>query len=276
MRLTEATLVDSFNQCLIETPTSLGYCLGVGALSKLQSIDNDPEYDFVDGVTFARDEQQVRENYNFLDRNPADFRTIVDSIGYVFSRRSMHWDMSVLYPGLAMRVAPSGSPGGVLEFVLDTHREALSEHSLKESGTGRLIARQFLLPFLLGFKFNIATLIPIIFGTIAFIAKKIILISKVGLIISSVITLGSLLFKKEHYSHHGGYHPSFSGHYGHAPYNRYPDDDDYYQTHILRNLNDNQVGNIFNNIQEVHSRESLPKNGKRNFAWNEDEKKKKQ
>ncbi|KAF5286529.1 hypothetical protein FQR65_LT12533 [Abscondita terminalis] len=134
----------------------------------------------------------------------------------------MHWDMSVLYPGLAMRVAPSGSPGGVLEFVLDPHREALSQQSLKEASTGRLIARQFLLPFLLGFKFNVATLIPIIFGLLAIIAKKFILVSKIGLIVSSAIGLGALLFNKQHYSHYAvhQHHPSYTGHYGQASYNR--------------------------------------------------------
>lgn len=68
------------------------------------------------------------------------FRTIVDSFGQVFSQRSMHWNMGFIYPGLAMRVAPSGSPGGVLEFVLDPHREAISHHTLKEATTGERIA----------------------------------------------------------------------------------------------------------------------------------------
>lgn len=67
---------DPFRQCLISTPgTSFSYCLGVGAISKLRSLDADPEFDIVDGVTFARDEQQQpREGYNFVDRDPGDFR----------------------------------------------------------------------------------------------------------------------------------------------------------------------------------------------------------
>lgn len=67
---------DPFKQCLISTPgTSLGYCLGVGAISTLRSLDADPEFDIVDGVTFAKDEQQQpREGYNFVDRDPGDYR----------------------------------------------------------------------------------------------------------------------------------------------------------------------------------------------------------
>lgn len=57
--------------------------------------------------------------------------------GQVLSRRSMSWDMGLIYPGLALRVAPSTSPGGQLEFVLDPHREAANQHSLKEASTGK-------------------------------------------------------------------------------------------------------------------------------------------
>ncbi|KAF5290245.1 hypothetical protein FQA39_LY14799 [Lamprigera yunnana] len=266
-----ATLLDSFNKCLISTPSSLGYCLGIGTLSQLQSIDSNPEFDIADGVTFARDEQ-VRENHNFLDRDPVDFRTIVDSIGNVFSRRSMHWDMSNLYPGLAMRIAPSHSPGGVLEFMLDTHREALSHHPLQETSTGRLMARQFLLPFLLGFKFNVATLIPIIFGALALIAKKFILLSKIGLIISSAIGLSTLLFKAQQHTNYGGHQSNFGGHYGHGSYNRFPEveEDSYMDTLVRKEKNP-----IVFNIEEVLSREQPTINGKRNFAWNDLDKKKK-
>lgn len=62
----------SFEQCLI-TKTSLGYCVGVTALNKLQSIDNDPVFDIVDGVSFIRDEQRPRTASNFLERDPHDF-----------------------------------------------------------------------------------------------------------------------------------------------------------------------------------------------------------
>lgn len=60
--------------------------------------------------------------------------------------------------------------------------------------TGQLVARQFLVPFLLGFKFNLATAIPIIFGLLAIIAKKAVVLSKLALVISSALGLGSLLF----------------------------------------------------------------------------------
>lgn len=82
IQVTKSTLVsqtsgmETFKQCLISTPISFGHCLGVGALSKLQSIDNNPEFNVVDGVSFTKDEQQVRESYNFMDRDPGDFRQV--------------------------------------------------------------------------------------------------------------------------------------------------------------------------------------------------------
>lgn len=64
----------SFEQCLLSQPSSFATCFGVGALSQLQSIDNDPAYDIVDGVTFYRDEQQPRDTSIFLERDPGNFR----------------------------------------------------------------------------------------------------------------------------------------------------------------------------------------------------------
>ena len=71
----QSTIEDTFRQCLITRPqVTMGYCMGVGAISKLQSLDSDPEFDIVDGVTLTRDSQQLREAYNFVDRDPSDFK----------------------------------------------------------------------------------------------------------------------------------------------------------------------------------------------------------
>lgn len=36
-----------------------------------------------------------------------------------------------------MHLSPSISPGGVLGFAVDPHRELLNQHSLKEASTGK-------------------------------------------------------------------------------------------------------------------------------------------
>lgn len=66
---------ESFKDCLIAKPTeSLGYCLGVGALTELQILENDPEFSVVDGVTLFKDEQQYRDAYNFVESDPGNWR----------------------------------------------------------------------------------------------------------------------------------------------------------------------------------------------------------
>lgn len=86
--------------------------------------------------------------------------------------------------------------------------------------SGRLLARQFILPILLGFKFKVASLVPILFGVLALLAKKALIISKLALVLVSAFGLGSLVFgygNGHGQSNYGyqTYHPGFSpGHHG--------------------------------------------------------------
>ena len=54
------------------------------------------------------------------------------------------------------------------------------------------MSRKFVLPFLLGLKFNIATLLPLILGAIIIISKKAAFLSKLALFISGFFGLGGL------------------------------------------------------------------------------------
>ncbi|XP_050510366.1 uncharacterized protein LOC114324600 isoform X1 [Diabrotica virgifera virgifera] len=296
----ESTIGGSFRQCLIsQTPANLGHCLGVEAITRLQSLDNSPEFDLVDGLTLSRDaRQEYRDGHNFAEGDPSSFRSIMDSFSYVFSKRNMRWNMGFIYPGLIMHVAPSLHPGGTLEFAVDPHREAINVQTLKEAGTGRLLARQFLLPFLLGFKFNIISILPVIFGIVALIAKKALIISKFALILSSAFALGTLVFgygqssypnqqyTSGHYTsgqygnhgHHGHYgHFGHGGHgHGHGiqTFNKFPDED--YSDSYFRETNEanaDQLTVFPNVVKSDNEKFSRTEEGRgRNFAW-EDEKK---
>ncbi|KAK9879995.1 hypothetical protein WA026_008508 [Henosepilachna vigintioctopunctata] len=305
------SMQSSFRQCLVTSSIGsgdVGQCLGTELINKLQNWDSEPEFDFVDGVTLSRDPKEYREAFNFVDSDTPSFRTIVDSFDHVISRRQMRWDMGYIYPGLSMHIAPSPGTAGVLQFGLDPHLESVNRHSLKEASTGRLIARQFLVPLLLGFKFNVATIIPIIFGILALIAKKAVLLSKISLIISSAFGLGTLLlgnnkYPQEHYGSPavfpGGVPSHFGGNYNHHYFQRYPQNDYVDNAYRKEHANEestfrasapipipidreNDAADVENNskdqlrlsenLQEVFSSETRKSNG-RNFAWTEKESK---
>ncbi|XP_065173439.1 uncharacterized protein Osi10a [Atheta coriaria] len=276
---------NAFKECLVsQSSGSLGYCIGYGALAKLRSFDTSPEFDLVDGLTFTRDEKMYRDGYSVVsESDPGIF--VLDSWGQVFQTRTMKWDMAFVHPGLSMRVAP-GATGGVLEFVMDPHN-TFQQHSLKEASAGRILARQFLVPLLLGFKFNMATLIPVIFGLIALIAKKALVLSKIALVISSAFSLSSLLFTQHSTVNPYGYQPTYNPSFGGQSHHAYRLPDDEYQEHAYRssgNINaaqpaassydDDQLRLYDAELQQAFSREEKKKDG-RNFAWSESDKKKK-
>lgn len=56
--------------------------------------------------------------------------------------------------------------------------------------TGRALTKSFLLPFLLGFKFNLSLVLPLLIGLLLIVGKKIVFISKLILLLSSVFGWG--------------------------------------------------------------------------------------
>nr|XP_022918509.1 uncharacterized protein LOC111427546 [Onthophagus taurus] len=265
----EEISTESFKHCLISKPNeSFGYCLGVGALTKLQTLENNLEFEVTEDLKFTKDDQQYREAYNFVDSNPGSFRSILDTVDNVFSRRKLLWDMSFLYPGLSMRVSPSLNPMGALEFALDQHRDSLVRQNLKDVGTGRVLARQFLVPLLLGLKLNVATLLPIFLGILAFMVKKAVIFSKLALIISSAYALSNLVFNSGgNYAHSQHHHQEFPGH---NFYNIYKNEE------INPNIyNVNEYADLLRlrgqiPVEEIYAREKTDEKG-RNFAWTNEE-----
>ena len=47
--------------------------------------------------------------------------------------------------------------------------------------------RHLVLPFLLGFKFNLASLLPLLFGVLIVITKKALLLTKIALFVSGLL-----------------------------------------------------------------------------------------
>lgn len=76
--------------------------------------------------------------------------------------------------------------------------------------SGRALTKSFLLPFLLGFKFNLSLVLPLLIGLLLIVGKKIVFISKLVLLLSGVFGWGVPFA-----SHGLGYGQNH--HYAHRP-----------------------------------------------------------
>lgn len=151
---------------------------------------------------------------------------------------------------------------------------------------GRSLLRQLLLPFLLGFKFNLASMIPLLFGILLLVTKKALLLTKIAIVISGLLGWNSM-FSGWSAGHSypstlggggggGGFHGYGQDHLGGGigggplqhqdptyyprPYRAHEDFPYTSQQHVIR-----EVVNVYDNDESKISR-----NGK-NFVWNRDE-----
>ncbi|CRK87122.1 CLUMA_CG000857, isoform A [Clunio marinus] len=188
------TFTNGFGHCLKQDKPNLITCAGQQALEALQHISSISNFTLTEGVIFSKDETLMGRSspINFLDQDPNDFRSLLENAGAVMSERSLQWDMSRFIPGLQLRVGPSIT-GGLLEFVIDPNSQYDERsHGYQEESTARIMTKKFVLPFLLGLKFNLATLLPLILGAIILISKKAAFLSKLALFISGFFGLGGI------------------------------------------------------------------------------------
>ncbi|KAL4708577.1 hypothetical protein ACJJTC_014185 [Scirpophaga incertulas] len=180
------------NECLsVQRGAEIGVCFGKEILHRLTKFNEADSFSLATGVSFVRDEKTPRDIETFLDKDPMDFRSIMEDASNLISKRSLHWDMSALYPGLIMRIGPTLATG-VLEFVMDPRiKDRTYQPSQTEMSTGRLLARNLLVPFLLGFKFQMSTLLPLLLGLVLIASKKAFLLSKLALLAVTVFSSGS-------------------------------------------------------------------------------------
>ncbi|KAL0860892.1 hypothetical protein ABMA27_009429 [Loxostege sticticalis] len=205
----ENNIEDSqLNQCLsVQRGAEVGVCFGKELLHKLNTFNEADTFSLATGVSFVRDEKTPRDIGSFLEKDPMDFRSMMEDASNLISKRSLYWDLSSLYPGLAMRVGPTLA-NGVLEFVMDPRIKDRTYHQQphENMSTGRLLARNLLVPFLLGFKFQLSTLLPLLLGLLLIASKKAFLLAKLALLAVTVFSGGSSL---GHYG--GGSYGGFGG-----------------------------------------------------------------
>ncbi|KAG8328306.1 hypothetical protein J6590_000966 [Homalodisca vitripennis] len=107
-------------------------CLNTGALEFLQEANERGGLQVLEGLELVQDDGQASRTIIPIDNNPNDVRSVLDATAMFLERRSLRWDLSLLYPGLTLRVGPTLTGQGLLEFLLD-HRKAVDDRSI---GTG--------------------------------------------------------------------------------------------------------------------------------------------
>lgn len=71
-----------------------------------------------------------------------------------------------------------------------------------------------MVPFLLGLKFNLATLLPLVFGGLILLSKKALILGKIALFLSGLFGYGSFLTPALYGGGYGGYGGGFTGGHG--------------------------------------------------------------
>ncbi|EFN89937.1 hypothetical protein EAI_15236 [Harpegnathos saltator] len=257
-----------FGMCLSKKEYGTFECVNRAILSALQSLNDKDSLEF-GKVRLDRAEGYGRDLLD-LDYDPKDFGNVVKAAARLMERRNFKWNLDNLYPGLQMRVGPMLNGEGMLEFVLI---ERTASYSDRQAGPGKQLARHVLLPFLLGFKFNLASLIPLMFGFLMIVTKKALLLTKVALFVSGLLGWNTLFagasaphppsgFNGFHtYAHEipidtHYYHDHY---FPHRPYRTLqPSEFSPYDQHVIR-----EVVNVYDGSGDLEQGKQNPKN----FAW---------
>ncbi|XP_058839417.1 uncharacterized protein LOC131694913 [Topomyia yanbarensis] len=187
--------LETFDYCIKANPSvGLLQCAGQQALSSLQFLEEANNLTLANGLLMIKDESNpsARILPNFIDHDPLDFRGILENAGAVISQRQLLWDMGIIYPGLKLKIGPSLGTAGVLEFVMDPGARNDERTYFEEKSTARILKRNFIVPFLLGLKFNMATLLPLVFGGLILLSKKALILGKIALFVSGLFGYGSI------------------------------------------------------------------------------------
>uniref|UniRef100_A0A182SUN7 Protein osiris 10 n=1 Tax=Anopheles maculatus TaxID=74869 RepID=A0A182SUN7_9DIPT len=128
------------------------------------------------------------------------------------AQRQLLWDMGIIYPGLKLKLGPTIGAAGLLEFVLDPSVQNDERSLYEEKSTARILTKSFIVPFLLGLKFNLATLLPLVFGGLILLSKKALILGKIALFLSGLFGYGSFLTPSLYGGGFGGYGGGFAGH----------------------------------------------------------------
>lgn len=128
-----------------------------------------------------------------------------------------------------------------------------------------------MVPFLLGLKFNLVTLIPLIFAVIVFLCKKAAFLAKIALFLSGIFGFGGLFSLgalADSHGFYGGSHHSYGGHHSYGTYSpglgSFADGGGYSSHHHYRN----KKNLFFDNTKELSPEATPSSDGFYNYEKN--------
>lgn len=65
-------------------------------------------------------------------------RGLLENAGTMVGQRSLQWDLSMIEPGLMLRVGPTSDANSMLEFVMDPDQERGDRYSVEDPSTGNI------------------------------------------------------------------------------------------------------------------------------------------
>lgn len=94
--------------------------------------------------------------------------------------------------------------------------DRIDGHLISFAFSARIITRQFLVPFLLGLKFNLITILPLLFAGIILLLKKAVFLAKIAMFVTGILGFGGLFSLGQFggVNQHQHVHRPFGGHGG--------------------------------------------------------------
>lgn len=128
----------TFQHCLRnEAGHSIGKvlpCFNKGAFAGLMEADERDSVEISNGVTLIKDMKDKSQRTIISPHmDPTDYRNVLEATAELIGRRTLRWDMSVIHPGLVMRIGPTITGAGVLEFVME---RGYAIHNDRTAGAG--------------------------------------------------------------------------------------------------------------------------------------------
>jgi hypothetical protein len=109
-------------------------CFNKGALAGLMNVNERDSVEITNGVTLIKDmNDKTHKTIVSPNIDHTDYRNILEATAQLVGKRSLRWDMSIIYPGLFMKIGPTINGDGVLEFVME---QRYATHNDRTVGTG--------------------------------------------------------------------------------------------------------------------------------------------